>query len=706
MKVNRSACKQYLSAMFVATVLVASQARDVLSQVDDGMANAKQLAMLIQIRQAVLEDVQAIGIVSLYLGVFVAAHLILTLGAVALFRGAARQLASPRLERLPWALGFVLAVVTCAVLWNRRLYPQSMVFPNSDLLLLQALSPLLFWGLTGLVLGAVALAMIRAARIRPKSTLAMGAVAACAFLPSCVRADLPSRQLADPRPDVIVIGVDSLRPDFLARNGFPSSALAPHINGALGDMVSFKDTLTPMARTFVAYMSILTGKDPLHHGARFNLYPRDRFDRRDTVAWKFGSAGYHTIFAMDEARFANVDKSFGFDQVVTPPPGVLDFAIGSAFDSVGTNLLLEIPAFRRHLGYIYGNRAAYRVYRAQDHSARLRSAIAGAPADEPLLLFSHFCLPHWPYLPRDPYDLDAMPKLSLQGGEYSDAPDDYLRAVYTADSQVGALLDELRAAGRLRNAIVVLLSDHGEGLGMARDEFDLVEEGRLEGPLSLAAAQYGHGGYALAEGQYRVVLAMQHYVQGKPAWKARDIAGPASLLDVAPTLLGAAGVEVGSPKAGGDGTSLLPALMGEVQSLPERVRFVESGERAASVERADIDEKQVAAEMYYLYALTPDLRFEIDQSLLERVLAEKQRGAWLGERGVVAKPAGYVGDAVAACWQGMDFRARSMSCIPYPSVDPQYRRLQEEVCAHYAHDGDFAERWCGAGRNGVAVGGR
>ena len=40
-------------------------------------------------------------------------------------------------------------------------------------------------------------------------------------------------------------------------------------------------------------------------------------------------AGYHTVYSTDEVRFANIDESYGFDQVITPRIGASDFLIGT-----------------------------------------------------------------------------------------------------------------------------------------------------------------------------------------------------------------------------------------------------------------------------------------------------------------------------------------------------------------------------------------
>ena len=49
--------------------------------------------------------------------------------------------------------------------------------------------------------------------------------------------------------------------------------------------------------------------------------------------------GYQTIYATDEVRFANIDQSFGFDQLITPPIGAADFLLGKAGDLPLVNLV-------------------------------------------------------------------------------------------------------------------------------------------------------------------------------------------------------------------------------------------------------------------------------------------------------------------------------------------------------------------------------
>src|SRR5688572_29016661 len=125
----------------------------------------------------------------------------------------------------------------------------------------------------------------------------------------------------------------------------------------------FTRAYTPQARTFVAYMGILTGRYPTRHKARENLYPRDLFDRGPTLAHRLREHGYATLFAIDDVRFANIDHSFGFDHVATPAVGILDFLLGTVYDTVGTNLFQLLPFADRAMPHVAGNRAAATIYR-------------------------------------------------------------------------------------------------------------------------------------------------------------------------------------------------------------------------------------------------------------------------------------------------------------------------------------------------------
>src|SRR5207245_5723527 len=89
--------------------------------------------------------------------------------------------------------------------------------------------------------------------------------------------------------------------------------------------------------------------------------------------------------------------------------------------------------------------------RAGSATARIASLWLEGVNDRPFFLFFHVYEPHAPYEPPEPFKSRfALP---------------YDGEIATADQVVGGLLDALRRLGLYERAIVIVLSDHGEGLG-------------------------------------------------------------------------------------------------------------------------------------------------------------------------------------------------------------------------------------------------
>lgn len=78
------------------------------------------------------------------------------------------------------------------------------------------------------------------------------------------------------RPNVILLGIDSLRLEELERFG-GTRGNTTHIDSFLRDADIFKDASTPMARTFGSWVAILTGRSPPITGARNNLTPGTKY---------------------------------------------------------------------------------------------------------------------------------------------------------------------------------------------------------------------------------------------------------------------------------------------------------------------------------------------------------------------------------------------------------------------------------------------
>jgi hypothetical protein len=277
--------------------------------------------------------------------------------------------------------------------------------------------------------------------------------------------------------------------------------------------------------------------------------------------------GYRTAYAIDEVRFSNIDGRYGFDKTVTPPIGSADFVIGAISDTPLLNLIGRSKVGKWLFPYGYANRGANLVYEPQTFVDRVREDIHYT---SPMFLATHLTLPHWPYMWRDGVLQSVF--------DQHDAarPGFYRAAVSRADRQFGEILANLEARGMLQNAVVVVLSDHGESFS---GETDSVVDPANETLAALGAGQaYGHGTSVLTPHQYRIVLGVRAY------GPARALLGPAtglthvaaSIEDITPTIVEALKLPVTDKF---DGISLLPELRapGSLQDrLAHRVRFTET----------------------------------------------------------------------------------------------------------------------------------
>lgn len=275
------------------------------------------------------------------------------------------------------------------------------------------------------------------------------------------------------RPPVVLISIDTLRSDRVGAYGYRGAA-TPNIDALAADGILFERAFSHVPLTLPSHASILTGLLPAHHGVRDNAgFVLD--DRTPTLASILKANGYATGGAVSAYVLrASTHVANGFDD----------------YDDA-------IPFFE---GAPTGNLA-----RSGDKTVAIAQRWISAHAQSPFFAFVHLFEPHAPYEPV--YDAD----------------------VAAADRHVGALLDALRSANLYDDALIVLLSDHGEGL---RDH------GEAEHGVLL----------------YREALQVPLIVKlPRGARKGERVPRPVQLVDVLPTI--AAVAQVTPPRV--DGVSLL-----------------------------------------------------------------------------------------------------------------------------------------------------
>jgi arylsulfatase A-like enzyme len=329
---------------------------------------------------------------------------------------------------------------------------------------------------------------------------------AAVLLGSCT-----ARPHALPRdpPDVVLIVIDTFRPDHLGFNGYGRQT-APFLEGLMARSAVFQRAYSTSSWTAPATGSLFTSLYPTRHGVTEGFLahrhradaPRDpegatiRLGRLPagvaTLPELLQRAGYRT-FGL--ASNINVGREIGFDR--------------------GFDRFQALP-----------DRSAETL---AEELLSWRGELVGA---EPRLVYLHFNDPHLPYQARAPWFVDSRDELERSASAY-DSEISYL------DQVLERLYRELAWD---RDTLLVVVSDHGEEF---RDH-----------------GQTGHP-FTLYDELLRVLLVVAGEDLGiRPATLDVD----ASLIDVAPTILELVGAATPADR---DGRSLAPWLAGSTAAASD-----------------------------------------------------------------------------------------------------------------------------------------
>jgi arylsulfatase A-like enzyme len=236
------------------------------------------------------------------------------------------------------------------------------------------------------------------------------------------------------KPNVVWIVVDTLRADHLGAYGYPGDT-TPNIDTLAADASLFEQAFAQSSWTRPSVATLLTGLLPQSHTAlgRGDALPTDAV----TIAERLSRLGYRTAGFVTNT---NVAAEFGFSQ---------------GFQTY--ELLLDED------GKLYA--PAERVFaRALDWLREARG--------EPFFLYVHATDPHDPYTPHrggteSLGSTDFMEALEAGRIPSEQTTRDSLIALYDGkirhlDRELGKFLEEMKRGGRYQDAMIVLVSDHGE----------------------------------------------------------------------------------------------------------------------------------------------------------------------------------------------------------------------------------------------------
>ncbi|AFE06306.1 sulfatase domain-containing protein [Corallococcus coralloides DSM 2259] len=452
------------------------------------------------------------------------------------------------------------------------------------------------------------------------------------------------------QPLVVLIGIDAFRPDRLGATGH---GVAPQVERFLQDATLFTRAYTPVAQTEPAWRSLLTARWPYRTGVRYPLTPDARLVLAPTFAQRFAEAGWSTVFATDCSRFHFEGPASGFATRWQPPRGAINFALEKLrYRALG--LFADNPAGAAWVPEFIDNRALAGIHDPMGYARRLSDGLVAEAGEGPLLFAFHATAAHFPGDPVYPFyrryvssseplerrlRMHFAPVTPGAKGAWNRAGAEglYDELLAQADAQVGTLLDALRASGRYDDALIVLMSDHGESFHADRPD--------------LAGATSVHGA-RLGDEENRILLAVK-LPGGRGAGPAQ-VDALARLVDVGPTLLELSGLSA-LPES--DGASLGPLLRGERRPLTPL--YAETGYTHVVPEVFDPGHWPGAPRTFDAYRLRPDGVVEMGDEAGTAVLREKDTGAFDGQRWVVDRPQadGTVRRTCTGDCEGADARA-------------------------------------------------
>jgi len=230
------------------------------------------------------------------------------------------------------------------------------------------------------------------------------------------------------QPNVFLITIDTLRADHVHCYGY-KDIRTPALDSLAKDGIRFAHVFTPSPITNTSHTTILTGLLPSSHGVTDFAVPLSSLHA--TWAELLKGNGFHTAAFIGAVILDSHSLAPGLDRG-------FDF-----YDNFPDNLPSQV-----HWGRV--------ERRGMDVAARAEKWLTAHPGGAHFV-WVHLYDPHDPYQPPPPYSQTY--KGRLYDGE-----------VAYADSALGNFLEYLKKRGWYENSIVIIVGDHGEGLGQHGEE--------------------------------------------------------------------------------------------------------------------------------------------------------------------------------------------------------------------------------------------
>lgn len=352
---------------------------------------------------------------------------------------------------------------------------------------------------------------------------------------------------------VLILFTDQQRYDTIGALGNPHIQ-TPNLDALVADSVVFDRCITPSPVCVPARLSMLSGQYPARTGNNNNnkkrKYEGEGFYSKLTAAgfdsccvgkmhhtWdSYGSIGFNRRHSQEEMTDFNDD----YTQFImnSPYKNVFDYN-GQRSEMYYVPQISQLPAEAHPTQWI-GDRSV--------------EFLEDCNPEEPVFLFSSFIHPHPPFCPPAPwnklYRTEDIPepfipenyrefapllyskfgteRLDISGLDIKRLKNFYYACISFVDYQIGRIISTLKMKGMYDDTLIIFTSDHGECLG---DYMNMGKRTMLD-----SAAR----------------ISMLMHIPGAPHTVRHDVC---SLVDLAPTILGWAGIDYDAAEY--DGVNLL-----------------------------------------------------------------------------------------------------------------------------------------------------
>ena len=222
------------------------------------------------------------------------------------------------------------------------------------------------------------------------------------------------------KPNLLFITVDTTRADHLGCHGY-SNAHTPNLDNLANKGVLLENAISCIPMTLPSHTTMFTGLIPPEHGIRVNA---------------------ENGLSENIPTLAEILKAHSYNTGAVTASTVVDGAYGlnRGFDNYSDNITLS-----SNILYRCGQKVA-------DYSITWLKSVINDKDEKPWFLWAHFFDPHEP--------------LHLQS-EFAQAvkKNAYDSEIAYMDKHIGRILSFLNEAEEMDNTVIVVVGDHGEGLG-------------------------------------------------------------------------------------------------------------------------------------------------------------------------------------------------------------------------------------------------